>query len=668
MPTFTRRGPFVPDQLVQELEDDRVVLFCGAGISMNAGLPSYAGLVAQVYGEIGVALPGKKDPTWLWPDRMLGELEVRSQPGEVRRAVARLLSEPPANLVYHQALLRLARMRRADRVRLVTTNFDTFFEQAAEPALSVGANLHSAPVLPIPRNDRNASWRSIVHLHGRLEPLPSPNDHLVLTSADFGKAYLTDGWAARFVSRLFADFTVLFVGYSLNDPVLRYMMDAFAAEAAAARRHSLLSKAYIFVPYTGHEEPSSQQWKNRGLVPIFYHSGWGHRRLRETLVAWAAAREDWLSSAAAIVRRFGPHDPSGLSPSDASNVIWAVSGRNDRGYGARTFAALPSRPHVGWLHEFARRETDAEAQYRTLVDRAQLSEDDAPPRPSLPLQSLFLSSEGARELLSPVAEQLARWLIRQADDQDAIDWTAQQLGSDRRLHPRVRQIIRDNLAGDQVLTQPQAVFWRIVSTDAPWSYRGQSNAAEVARAFTNRGDELDVRADFLALLRPYITLRPITWRFAGEANANRLSAIVDANVALVGGDMLSLMIDAIDRGETPNAFLAELADELTCLLKAALSLLAIIDKANRDHDPGEFVRPSIRPHPQNQNIEGWTLLIDLLWRAWTHIDAGSASESRQLIQRWHLIPFPIFKRMRLQAMSESMHWTVQEKLAALLDG
>ena len=35
MPKFVKGGPVVPDELVQSLEDDRVVIFCGAGISMG---------------------------------------------------------------------------------------------------------------------------------------------------------------------------------------------------------------------------------------------------------------------------------------------------------------------------------------------------------------------------------------------------------------------------------------------------------------------------------------------------------------------------------------------------------------------------------------------------------------------------------------------------------
>src|SRR5581483_11335566 len=105
MPTFVTNGPFVPDELVQGFEDDRVVLFCGAGISMDAGLPSYTGLVRETYEAMGVQMPGKRSPLWQWPDRMLNDLEVQCQPGAVREFVTRRLSEPPSRLDYHRALL-----------------------------------------------------------------------------------------------------------------------------------------------------------------------------------------------------------------------------------------------------------------------------------------------------------------------------------------------------------------------------------------------------------------------------------------------------------------------------------------------------------------------------------------------------------------------------------
>ncbi|CAO3456100.1 Mobile element protein [Azospirillum argentinense] len=202
MPRFIKNGPIVPDQLVQELEEDRVIIFCGAGISAGGGLPNFRQLVEYCYTELGATAPPAKDLAWNWLDRMLGALEG-DFPDQMRTKVVEALDKAATDLTMHDAVLKLARLKgSANGYRLVTTNFDLFFEQA-NPKLALGIDYHSGPVLTIPRNDRIASWRSIVYLHGRLNRGSADNQHLVLTSADFGRAYLTDAWAARFVARLY---------------------------------------------------------------------------------------------------------------------------------------------------------------------------------------------------------------------------------------------------------------------------------------------------------------------------------------------------------------------------------------------------------------------------------------------------------------------------------
>jgi hypothetical protein len=52
---------------------------------------------------------------------------------------------------------------------------------------------------------------------------------LVLTSAGFGQAYMLAGWATRFVVELLRKFMVVFIGYSLNDPVRCDMVETLAA-------------------------------------------------------------------------------------------------------------------------------------------------------------------------------------------------------------------------------------------------------------------------------------------------------------------------------------------------------------------------------------------------------------------------------------------------------
>ncbi len=144
---------------------------------------------------------------------------------------------------------------------LVTTSFDIYFERARR-GLRFGLDFqhHPGPILPIPRDDVSATWRSLVYLHGRLG---GPQQHLVLTSAEFDRAYLTEGRAARFIVRFFADFTVLFLGYSLNDPVLRYMTDAFAAENSKVRIGQRRGPA-ISLPLM--MDPTSQTASNTATV------------------------------------------------------------------------------------------------------------------------------------------------------------------------------------------------------------------------------------------------------------------------------------------------------------------------------------------------------------------------------------------------------------------
>ncbi len=44
MPAFVKNGPDIPDSLLQEHEEGRVVLFCGAGISVPAGITWIQGI------------------------------------------------------------------------------------------------------------------------------------------------------------------------------------------------------------------------------------------------------------------------------------------------------------------------------------------------------------------------------------------------------------------------------------------------------------------------------------------------------------------------------------------------------------------------------------------------------------------------------------------------
>lgn len=675
MPRFVKDGPIVPNKLVQELEEDRVVIFCGAGISMGAGLPDFKGLVDYCYTECGATAPPPDHEEWSWLDRMLGSLEA-SYAGQMRAKAAKRLaiSVKPKDLALHEAILKLARLRGGSNgTRLVTTNFDLLFEQA-RPGMHLGIDYHSGPILPIPRNDRLASWRSIVYLHGRLEPPSHGNQHLVLTSADFGRAYLTDAWAARFVSRLFAEFTVLFIGYSLNDPVLRYMTDAFAAEDALARTGRKRGPAYIFVSNDS-RTPDPSPYRLRRLEPIFYRPIYHHRLLKRTLVEWAKAREDYLASISTMVERTAPLFPSALEPSDAANLVWAVCGRpNDKGYGAKMFAALTPPPPVEWLREFEQLDHATRAAHEADVRLAVEEERDPPAAPAYHIDPLFppRTDNSGTPRLTDTALELLPWLCRQLENQQLVDWVISKLDRQRRrAHPRMRSAVRSHLDATPAIAQGYRTFWELVASEGDWATDQSADFAldGLANNIAGKRDAPWFAQELAAAMRPHLAVsQSYLAATGGTLDPDRIGTIADVSVELVEDHALHVA-ERINAMPDADTYWARNLDLLTRVLQQVLDLYAVVGQAGAARDPTALQRPSIEPHVQNGHHADWAQFYDLIWRGWRHVDTqADPQESRAWIGRWRQIRYPGFRRLVLAAMRASPHFTAREKLEVLLHG
>ena len=277
MPRLIPDGPDIPGELIQKQEAGEMVFFCGAGISVPTGMPSFRRLVQQLYASLNLSPTlREKKVERREPPEALDLLENRVTGNAIRSEVARLFSATPKpdSLRLHQALLGVS--RNPSGMHLVTTNYDDNFARANGPDV---LHFDAGPTLPDLDN-----WDSVVHLHGRVqasvvEPVAS---RLVLTSTDFGEAYLTKGWAAEFVSNLMARYTVVFVGYSMADVVVRYL-----TKAAASRRVD--DRTYSLVGYRDEKQREQREleWSDTGIHPILYHSGNKHALLVRTAEEWA---------------------------------------------------------------------------------------------------------------------------------------------------------------------------------------------------------------------------------------------------------------------------------------------------------------------------------------------------------------------------------------------
>ncbi len=230
-----------PEPLLAALRDGKLVVFAGAGVSIPSGLPNFTELAKRIAVGTDQELQ-QEEPE----DHFLGRLQ-RSRIKVHERAVDALTRDDLSPNALHKNLLRL--YSDVDQVRIVTTNFDLLFEQAVNDVFDSKPEVFRAPALPLGRD-----FNGIIHIHGDVN---HPNK-MVLTDADFGRGYLTEGWARRFLVDLFRHFTVLFVGYSHNDTMMNYLARALPM-STTVQRFALTERT-----------DAPQQWQVLGIKPIEY--------------------------------------------------------------------------------------------------------------------------------------------------------------------------------------------------------------------------------------------------------------------------------------------------------------------------------------------------------------------------------------------------------------
>ena len=349
----------IPDDLVLAHQEGNVVFFCGSGISHDAGIPLFPELVGESAIRHKLSLPGEEsdrlkrgecDSVYQWMEAQTGP-ENRSQ---LRRVTAKLLAPKKQirkkDLAYHFALLKLATTK-GKKLHLVTTNYDELFDLAAG-RLKKRITSYAAPLLPVPKESK---WDGLVYLHGKLKK-PESEDNLkslVLSSGDFGVAYLTERWASRFVTELFRTYTICFVGYSANDTIMRYILDALAADWFNGEKPR---KVYAFDGYTsGDEDKLLEQWDRKGVevIPFKKESKDDFSELRRILTAWSDYYSLGVNGPARIILDDAVRQPTSINQEDkgrTKRVVWAL--KTTDGLAARQFSELTPTASVEWFDVF----------------------------------------------------------------------------------------------------------------------------------------------------------------------------------------------------------------------------------------------------------------------------------------------------------------------------
>jgi hypothetical protein len=345
---FVENGPDIPREIRHSREQGNVVFFCGAGVSLSAGLPGFPELTDKMITALD---PEPKSDIRKWFDHthphfptpyadiyqaMQDEFGVEW----VEHYLSEFLGAPPkSNTSNHGWILELSK-NTANKPQVITTNIDPLFEKAWHENQKL--EVHHPPRLP------DGNFSGVVYLHGkRKNPKPATErKNYIFSTSDFGRAYLSDAWATDFIKDLlYTGKRIVFVGYSADDPPVKYLLQALHA---SDQHHSL----YAFADYCekeGSPEEVTQNWRNKGVTVMPYPSAnerKDHSALWRSLQKWAWKKRTPLRWDQ-LMRRLSARSPSKLKPYIREQIVeWVGSFE-----GRLTFNESNPPPPAQWLEE-----------------------------------------------------------------------------------------------------------------------------------------------------------------------------------------------------------------------------------------------------------------------------------------------------------------------------
>jgi hypothetical protein len=673
---FLADGPFLPDELLVARDNGRVLFFCGAGVSRaKAELPGFLGLAERVLKELR-ALPdsaaGKlvnlaarlqKEPIQgvggiLAADRIFGLLERDFALADIERAVGRALRpRSSVDLQAHRTLLELSRSPDG-QAQLVTTNFDLLFEAAA-------------PKVPrwtpsqLPDLRRHHRFYGVVHLHGMFDnsyerPL---GGNLVLSSAEFGRAYLADGWATAFIRAAIEHYTIVFVGYAADDPPVQYLLEALNRVAEQAP-HGL----YAF--QEGRESEAQALWKQKGVRAIAYASDDNHVALWQTLSAWSERARNPQKWRDRLIRR-ALRGPEAMSPHERGQIVHLAATLD----GARSLAEAKTPIPATWLCAFDpanRFETPGRANLFELgspeIDPFTLYGIDSDPEPPktkenqgysrreipanvidvlapLPLDGPATNTAGIRgnwsNAIAPLTvrlESIARWFMRVCGQPAALWWASGQKG----LHPIALRAVEFELENRHSTLSPTArLAWRYFfdAWRRPWR-TDIAGLYALKERLAREGWSLSARREFVGSLRPLLSVeRPYGVKPPDRKTGIRLNHLVRLGVKY-SEEQISI--------EIPDTELPSIVPLLRRNLEEAAALELEVNPFWLSHIPPIEPDPNLPGESSDRNFGINRLIFKFVTSFKRLVGVNCGAASRELAA-WSQNDDPVFARLRIWA-------------------
>lgn len=252
--------PELPEEIINAGLDGELILFVGAGVSMQAGLPSWDGLAANVLDDLQAE--GCLDYAQLEQLKKLDpkkQLTIAYQIADENTTKIDLiqhLNMPSGDLSIYKYINEIG-------CSCVTSNYDELLAPVL-PDQEDGAETIKTGERVITITDDSVAklnkLGTVVHIHGAI----SDEDSMVVTTKKYLQHYDRDN-IEYFLKDLFSSKVILFIGYSLEEAeILEHILRRGHVHKEVAER-----RRFVLLGYFSNEEYLYQR------LHKYYHESFG---------------------------------------------------------------------------------------------------------------------------------------------------------------------------------------------------------------------------------------------------------------------------------------------------------------------------------------------------------------------------------------------------------
>jgi len=197
-------------ELCELIRQEKVVLWVGSGFSKYAGYPTGTELTSIILSQTGKSLQTISNSDSISLNEAADIFINNKGRVELNSLLINEFGKKPSRCDIHESLALINRVK-----YIITTNYDQLFEKAYGEKIQVVSRDKD-----LPDSAENPDNAILLKIHGDI----AQPDSIIITSEDYGK-FRSDRIVWSDIRSLLSKYAVVFIGYSLNDPHVKTMLD-----------------------------------------------------------------------------------------------------------------------------------------------------------------------------------------------------------------------------------------------------------------------------------------------------------------------------------------------------------------------------------------------------------------------------------------------------------